>query len=260
MSIDPNLQKIMNLLMKRWKLLVIFTVIGAMVAYVYTANFTTLYYTSSVEFLAYVNDGTDDVNDSTDGDVLRTSNTSKMNYAMKMINTYVEIFQTNEFNTQVALDLNKNLSTQYTSKMISSAMKIELIEETAMFKVTITTDDADKSYEIAKQLEKSIPKRMSKTNNGLVLASVEDQAIRATTAVSLNFPKKCAVGAIIGLILSAIYAILRDLLDIRVKGTDDLMERYEIPILGSVPDFGNKKSSESKRKKAELKRGAKNNG
>ena len=50
MNIDENVQKVVKLLLRKWKLLILFMLIGALLAGVYTAKFTTLTYTSSVEF------------------------------------------------------------------------------------------------------------------------------------------------------------------------------------------------------------------
>lgn len=44
MNIDTNVQKIISLLLKKWKIIVLFALIGALLAYFYTANFTTLTY------------------------------------------------------------------------------------------------------------------------------------------------------------------------------------------------------------------------
>ena len=48
MNIDENVQKVIKLLLRKWKLLILFMLIGALLAGVYTAKFTTLTYTSSV--------------------------------------------------------------------------------------------------------------------------------------------------------------------------------------------------------------------
>ena len=53
MNLDANVQKIIFAVLRRWKLIVLFALIGALVGYFYTANFTTLTYSSKVEFLAY---------------------------------------------------------------------------------------------------------------------------------------------------------------------------------------------------------------
>lgn len=250
MNIDANVQKILLALIKKWKLLVICLLIGALMGYLYTANFTTLTYTSSVEFLANSVDKNDELSESTgttaSGEQVRISNTSRMNYAMKMLNTYIEIMKTNDFNEMLADDLNKSINSNYSAALMKSSMSFEKIEDTTMFKIVVTTLDADLSYEIAHQLEKTVPKMMKQNNNGLVQATVQDKAVKATSAESLGYPKKCAIGAAAGLVLAAAYIILRNLLDVRIKTSQELVEKYNIPVLGSIPDFSNSTGSKKK--------------
>lgn len=243
MNIDANLQKILFALIRKWKLLIIAVIIGGLLGYFYTANFTTLTYTSTVEFLAYAVDSQQELNDesssssSSTSEATRTSNTSKMNYAMKMLDTYIEIMNTNAFHTRVADDLNKRINANHSASTIRSSMAIEPVSDTAMFKISVTTTNADLSYEIAHQLETSVPEMMEETNNGLVQAAVQDKAIKAASAGSLGYPKKIAIGAVAGLILAAAYVILRNLLDVRVRSEEELIEKYNIPVLGSIPNF-----------------------
>lgn len=254
MNIDANVQKIFFALLKRWQLIIIIAIIGGLAGYFYTAHFTTLTYSSTVEFLAYAVDSQQELTDSSSGnsssgDAARTSNTSKMNYAMKMLDTYIEIMGTNEFNTKVADDLNKRINANYNASTISNSLKIEPVENTAMFKITVTTTDSNLSYEIAHQLETSVPDAMKKTNNGLVQASVEDRPIKASSAGSLGYPKKILIGAAAGAVLAAAYVILRNLLDIRIKTEEELVEKYNIPVLGSIPNFEIKSNQGNSSKK-----------
>ena len=243
MNIDANVQKILFSLLRRWKLLVVFALIGVLMGYFYTSHFTTLTYTSNVKFLAYAVDGNDDLGEissaggSKSNEYVRTSNTSKMNYAMKMLPTYVEIMNTNEFMTKVTNALNKNQNSNYTVSTIKNSIEIELIEETAIFDIKVTTTNAELSYNIAQQLETSIPQMFRKANNSLVHASVQDKAVKAASAGSLGYPKKCAIGALIGIVVAAAYVILRTLFDVRIKSSDELSDKYNIPVLGSIPNF-----------------------
>lgn len=249
MNIDSSVQKILLALLRKWKLIVIFAIIGALLRYFYTNNFTKLQYTSSVEFLAYAVDPNEDLNDSstvTSSESTRVSYTSKMNYAMKMLDTYIEVMKTNKFHRQVADDLNESKNASYSASTIASALSIESISNTAMFKVTVTTDDADLSYDIAEQLETTIPKMMKKTNSGLVNASVEDKAVKATTAGSLGYAKKMTIAALVGAVIAAAYVLLRTLLDVRIRSEEELVEKYNIPVLGSIPNFETKASAQSK--------------
>lgn len=236
MNIDKNVQKIVMLLLKKIKILIAVGLVGAFIAYFYTANFTTLTYASSVEFLAFAVDKEQEFSDSTAAQQ-QASNTSKMNYAMKMMATYIELFKTNEFNQKVADALNEKLNTNYSSGTIKGAIVIQSISDTALFKMTVTTTDADLSYQIAHQLEETVPEVMETTNNGLVGVSVEDTALKATTAQSLEYPKKCLIGFAVGFVIAAAYFILKDLIDVRIKTPEELPEIYDIPVLGAVPEF-----------------------
>ncbi|MDD6728196.1 MAG: Wzz/FepE/Etk N-terminal domain-containing protein [Eubacteriales bacterium] len=248
MNLDANVQKIITLLLKKWKTIILFALIGTFVAYFFTANFTTLTYASSVEFLATAVDKNQELSDSTSSSaVQQASNTSKMNYAMKMMATYIEIFKTNEFNQKVANELNENLSTNYSASTIKNAITIESISDTALFKMTVTTTDADLSYQIAHQLEETVPDVMETKNSGLVTATVEDTALKATSAQSLGYAKKCLVGFAVGFVFAAAFYILKDLLDVRIKSSEELTERYDIPVLGTIPEFEFKSASQIKR-------------
>lgn len=254
MNIDANMQKILTLLLSKWKTLIIFALIGTFVAYFFTANFTTLTYASSVEFLAYAVDKEQEFSDSSSSQQ-QISNTSKMNYAMKMMATYIELFKTNEFNQKVADALNENLNTNYSASMIKHATSIEYIEDTALFKMTVTTTDPDLSYQIAHQLEETVPNVMKTTNNGLVNASVEDTALKATTSQSLGYVKKCLIGFLAGIVLAAAFYILKDLIDVRIKSSEELTERYDIPVLGTIPEFELKGIAQSKKQENQSKGG-----
>ena len=65
MNIDENVQKVFTALLKKWKLIIIFALIGAFAAFLFTAKFTTLTYTSTIEFLAYAVDYEEELNDNT---------------------------------------------------------------------------------------------------------------------------------------------------------------------------------------------------
>ncbi|MCM1284877.1 MAG: Wzz/FepE/Etk N-terminal domain-containing protein [Acetobacter sp.] len=258
MNLDANVQKILTLILKKWKPIILVALVGALLAGIYTANFTTLTYSSTVEFLAYAQDSRQDINDATKV-AQASSNTSKMNYAINMLDTYIEMFKTNKFNQAVADDLNKKYNATYSASYIQSSIVITKVSNTAMFKIAVTTDNADRSYQIAKQLEKSIPEKMLDTNNGVVNASIEDSAIKASASESLGYPKKCLIGFAAGAALAVVFIILRDLLDVRIRTAEELSERYGIPVLGTIPEFdlksGQAKSSSKQKSPAKVKKG-----
>ncbi len=244
-----DLVAVLKLLLKKWKILVVFALICAVLAYVYTANFAKVNYTSSIEFFAYVEDSDQELIDSTNlitKDGQKVSETSKINYAMKMLNTYIEIFKTNEFSQMVADEINTTHGTSLTAAEVKKALSCQGIEETAMFTFTVTTHDADLSYNIATALEKCVPQEMQSTNKGLVRASVEDKPLKSVA--TKNYTKSCLLGVVCGLIIAAAYVFLRDFFDIRVKSEEELTERYGIPVIGVIPTFDLKSSKKKSRR------------
>lgn len=165
------------------------------------------------------------------------SNTSKMNYAMQMMETYTEMLNTSEFAKRVANDLNKKYNSNYTYKDISKCISIETKEDTAIMTMTVTTDDKATAFQIARQLKITVPKVMQNKNNGLLNASVEDAAIEASTPNGMGTVKKSILGFIAGGVIAVAYIIFRDLLDVRVKTSEELTARYDIPVLGTIPEF-----------------------
>lgn len=120
-------------------------------------------YTSTIEFLAYVVDNQD------------TQSVKDENYVMEMLDTNIEMFRTNDFSQRLADELKEKTSITCTATTIKNALEIEAIKDTAMFKITVTTENADLSYEIAKQLETTIPEAMKESSNGLVSAVVVEK-------------------------------------------------------------------------------------
>jgi len=238
MNLDANVQKILLALLRKWKLLVLFALIGAVAGYLYTANFTTLTYSSSVEFLIYAYDGNDDINSvSNITSETRSSNTSKMNYARGMMPTYMETLRLEDFRKMLVEDMNATYNANYTTATIGNTITIKTVESTAMFRMIVTTTDPDLSYKIAKQLEVTVLKAIKNTNSGLCRAEVVDSAVRATSAGSLGYAKKCTIAAVAAMVLAGAYVVLRTLLDVRIRSTDELTEKYSIPVLGSIPNF-----------------------
>ena len=167
---------------------------------------------------------------------------------MKMIDTYIEIFKTNKFCSKVAGEMNKKYYTNLSPADIKQSFTIETVENTAMFKLIVTTTDPTLSYNIAHQMEESVPEQMEETNNGLVQTTVEDKAIKPNTAEGRGYLKNCLLGAVAGLLIAAAYVILRDLLDVRIKSAEELSQRYDVPVLGSIPAFTTGKRSAAGKK------------
>lgn len=252
-NMNSDIQRVLLLVMKKWKILFIFSVISLLLAFFYTANFVTLKYTSTVTFLAYVQDEEKDP-EVVNGSVYATSNTSKMNYAIKMVDTYIALLQTNNFYSSV----NQALNNKYGSNYIKNVTSYSTVDETAIFSAKVTTTDPAVSQLIAETLVDQVPKLINEANDGLVTARVVDAPIKASSSIQPNYLRNCIIGLFIGIVLAVAIILLNDILNIKIGSEDELAEKYDIPVLGAVPSFditGKSQSSSSGMKK---KRGKEN--
>ena len=93
-------------------------------------------------------------------------------------------------------------------------------------------------------MENKSPKKSSPAKGG----NPAPAAIKPNTAEGRGYLKNCLLGAVAGLLIAAAYVILRDLLDVRIKSAEELSQRYDVPVLGSIPAFTTGKRSAAGKK------------
>ena len=59
----------------------------------------------------------------------------------------------------------------------------------------------------------------------------------STRPVSPNVRNSIILGALIGFVLSISVILLKELFDVRVKSSDDLIARFSYPVLGTIPEI-----------------------
>ena len=67
--------------------------------------------------------------------------------------------------------------------------------------------------------------------------NVVDNASLPTTTSSPNVKQNTFIGIFVGVVLGIAVIFIRELLDTRIKDEDDLKNRYNIPVLGVIPNL-----------------------
>ena len=60
--------------------------------------------------------------------------------------------------------------------------------------------------------------------------------------------RNTAIGLLCGFMLAIIYAVLKAMLDTTIRSSEDLTERYELPVLGTIPMIQSAKFEEKQAK------------
>ena len=166
-----------------------------------------------------------------------------MSWAQKVMNSYIEILTLDSFAEKVNDDLHTNfpeLSEQYGGNkgMIKGAITLAAHEDSNLFDLTVRTGSIDCTYEIARSIEKLAPIQIADITNNKDSIIVVDDADKPTVPSNSNrLVRNAVIGFLIGALIAYVIFFVIELLDVRIKNEEDLVSNYEVPLLGTIPDY-----------------------
>lgn len=221
-----SLSDLLKLLLKHLACIVICAFIGLTGSFFLFKFIVHPTYASSVKLYVYTKDNQTITQQS-------YNNLNDLNYAQKIVNTYIEMLRTDSFYKAVKDKAALNYSTDDLKQMID----FTVLNDTEVFQISVKSHKPEDSKQIADTVTLLAPKTISEINESALL-KVVDSASFPTKPSSPNIPVDCALGFIVGIAISIIYILLKEALDNRIKNEDDIILKYNIPILGNIPAFG----------------------
>ncbi len=155
-----------------------------------------------------------------------------LNYAQKVVNTYIEMLRTDSFYKSVKDKAGLDYSIEDLKKMIN----FSILNDTEVFQVLVSSHNPEESKKIADTITALAPQTISSIKESALL-KVVDSASFPSRASSPNLLLDSIVGFLLGIVIAVLYVLLKEMLDVRIKQEEDLMAKYNIPILGSIPAF-----------------------
>lgn len=217
---ELSINDIISLLWKRSVLIVACTISCLFIFFAFTKYAISPTYTASVQL--YVNsnnsNSTFDLND--------------LNYAQKVVNTYINFLKTKVFYIQVVEESKLN----YSASEVEDRTEISSVNNTEIFQISVTTNSAEDSYLLVTAMQKLAPLHIKSIKEDAQI-SVVDPAVYPTGPSGPNILFNSAVGGLLGLFLSISFVFLWEILDVNVKNQDDLKRKYSKPVLGVIPDY-----------------------
>lgn len=231
---------IINMLLRRWTIIFLTTILVGVFSFVYSEVFVEPVYSSSASL--FVNSGRQKTNDEI--------SQATQNASRQLVMTYSEILQARTFLTRIADEFDG----KYTVNKIRSMITMDSLNNTEILSITVKGNDADDVYKITKSIVKYAPDELIRVvEAGSV--KVLDDASETKAPISPNIKQNTFIGVFIGLILGAFIVIILELFDTRIKSGDEIVNRYQEPLLGEIPSlptsggssYGTKSQSERKR-------------
>lgn len=231
---ELEIPELLKLLWKKAWIILLCAVIVASSVLVYTANFVEPLYTASVSI--YVN------NNSSQNSTAISS--SDLAVALRLVNTYINILSSDRVLQAVIEKTGAMLTVEQLRGMLSA----EAMGETEMFWVNVTSTKPQEAADIANALAEIAPSQIADIIEGSY-AKVIDYAKTPTHRSSPSYTKNTITGFVVGMLGAALLIVILHLTDIRIKGENDLIKAYRMPVLGKIPDmdFDNEMSKKVRR-------------
>jgi len=155
-----------------------------------------------------------------------------LNAAARLLNTYTEIFKTNTFFNKIAADS----GTAYSANQLKGMVTYSSLNETEVLQVEVLCTDKIEARQLCELILDNAQSEVERIGSGGSVIVV-DEATTPTSPTSPNKTLNTILGILLGAVLGAVIIFIIELLDTRVKNEDDLVSKFDLPILGVIPDL-----------------------
>ena len=217
---EISIREILSLFYRNIKFILLLTLIGGCSLFTVNKFVRKPVYTATVQL--YVNS----YNHTTEESL------NELNYAQKIVNTYINFLQTQSFYQKV-LDQS---GVQYTKEELAKMTEIKTVNSTEIFEISVTSNSAEDSYKLAQVMQEVAPELIGKIKDNTRI-SVVDPVLYPNAPSGPRVMINTILGNILGFLLAIASSIIQKLIDVNVKDEEELSSKYSIPILGSIPSF-----------------------
>ncbi len=220
MNEEFNFGRIVSILLPKWPLIVISTILVGAMAFLYSTFLITPLYQAGGTL--YISGDTDDV--------VKDVNLSDLVLSQELAKTYGQILSSNTFFKEVA----QESGLDYTYDEIQDMTSITNVEETGILYVSVVHSNPKVAYKLTNCILEKAPQELER----IVVrgtATVIDPAELPEHPASPSIPRNTLLGMLIGAFLAVAGVLLRDLFDSTFKNAEQIEKDFGIPVLGSIP-------------------------
>ena len=157
---------------------------------------------------------------------------SDLNASKSLVDTYMVILKSRTTLNEIARKANVPYTTAQLSQMIHSAS----VNNTEIFRITVTSPSALEAKNIANTIATVLPDKIGDIIDGCS-ARVVDYAVEARNQSYPSEARFAAIGALLGFVLCSAIICILELMDDGVKSSKDLQDNFDVPILAVIPNL-----------------------
>lgn len=246
-----SIKDILQLILSKIWMLIIFTVVGGAIAFSFSKFVLPLQYSSHITM--YVQSYT--------GISENADNQNNISNSKQLVNTYMEVLKDDAVMNAVGDMLvkqykddslkecfNINAEGKINPASIRECLTISSVTDTSAVKAVATTKDAELSAMICNSLTQVAPKYVEEAV-GVGSINTIDKAKVYKTPVAPNIMKNTALGMAAAFIIAVMVIFVIDYFDNTIKESDAIGKKYNKAIIGEIQQFGEEKKRKNKRNK-----------
>lgn len=223
MKDEINLVKILEIILKLWWFVLIFAIIAGVIAFSISSFLMTPLYTSTAK--VYVSGSQTNAGAGT--------NYSELTTNTRLVSTYIEILCSDTYLNQVA---GQSEEYKISGSSIKSKITMNSANETEILEIKYADISPERARDILQLVLNNAQAEITRIMPGCIV-SIVDNASLPTTTSSPNVKQNTFIGIFAGIIIGIAIIFIKELLDTRIKDEDDLKSKYNIPVLGIIPNL-----------------------
>lgn len=243
-NITIDLGRLLYQIYKKLPLIALAAAVCALVGFLISAFIIPPTYSASAQML--VNNRRDDQGQS-------TISQSDINASSSLVDTYAIILKSYD----VLEKVEEECSLQYSFEELSNMISVRAVNSTQVMRITVENKDPQEAVSICTSLVKLAPDAIIKAIDA---GSVSTVSSPYTTGKPIAPSKRnyTAIGALLGLFVSAVYFAITELTNDKFKTTEDIRMILDLNVLGVIPEEDSTKATKKKGRRSLL--GERNNG
>ena len=215
---------LLNIFLQHIKLIIIVTLLGGLLAFLYVSYFVTPMYSTSSLILVQNGNSFGDINASNKNTTVGDEkvNTSDITSSQMLANTCSTLFT-------VDPDMKSIIS--------GASVSISVVENSYFLRITSTSSDPHTAANIANLVANTAPQVFKKNFGDAGKVDLVEEAGVPSSPSSPNKMRYVLIGLLVGLVVSLGISFLLEIIDTTIKPGDDLYKMYDIPVFAEIVDF-----------------------
>ena len=237
---ELDLKELFSMFWSRRLYIVLITAIFLIIGVIYTFIFTEPVYqaTTTIVLAQSSNSKT------TSQDIESTITTNDLTLNQKLVSTYSELIKSKN----ILGDVIRNLKLSRTEDSLKNAVSVTSVKDTDLIQIAVKDDEPQVAQKVAAEIAEVFIDKVANGVYNINNVQVWDKAELPTKPYNINHIKDLIIFTAIGLVVSAGYVLIANMLDTTIKNKEDVEKKMKLHVLTIIPlcQFEQKTKTSSK--------------